>query len=310
MKIFIAGLSIIAVAAVSVVLYFVPLSTPREVCSSVMQWTGVGEGLGRLSHPMDLTWDSGFLYVADTENGAIRKFADDGSLVAEWTGFGRPVDVAAARGFVYVADFLTDRISKLRTDGTFVAEWGSHGSGDGEFDAPSGIAVNSDDNVYVADFYNHRIQQFTGDGEFVMQWGGNGRWNGQFHYPTDVAINSGGEVFVADAYNHRVQKFTPQGVYLDKWGGLGYGMSGKWSGWFRLAKAVAVDSVGNVYVADAFNHRVQKFNGDGEFVGVWRISAPGEGNIVQYPAGIAAGADGAIYVSDFFKNQVWKLDCG
>ncbi len=141
-----------------------------------------------------------------------------------------------------------------------------------------------------------------------MQWGDQGRRSGRFHYPTDVAVSQT-EVFVADAYNHRIQKFTQEGDYLAKWGGLGYGISGKWLGWFRLAKAVTVDSHNNVYVADAFNYRVQKFTEEGELLGVWGKSQPGEEQLVQYPAGVTVASDGTIYVSDFFKNRISKIEC-
>ncbi|MCI0526541.1 MAG: hypothetical protein L0Y56_03690, partial [Nitrospira sp.] len=240
--------------------------SPKEKYQAILQWNQEGEAAGNLRHPMGLAWEEGFLYVADAENGAIEKFREDGSFVAQWKGFKRPVAVAAVGDFVYVADFLADRISKLHNDGTLVAQWGRHGKGEGEFDAPSGIAVDRHGQVYVADFYNHRIQKFTANGKFLLQWGSNGRWSGRLHYPTDVAVNNQGEVFVADAFNHRIQKFTREGQYLTKWGGTGYGLSGKWPGWFRLAKAVTIDHEGHVYVADAFNHRVQKFTSQGKLI--------------------------------------------
>ena len=67
-----------------------------------------------MNRPMGLAWGNGFLYVADTENGAIKKFREDGSLVSEWTGFKRPVAVATVGDVVYVADFLTDRAVVVR----------------------------------------------------------------------------------------------------------------------------------------------------------------------------------------------------
>ena len=308
MKKYLAALVILSLLVVAAIYFFVPLSSPKEVCTAVAQWTIENKEEARLNHPMGLAWGDGFLYVADTENGAIKKFREDGSLVSEWTGFKRPVAVTVVDKNVYVADFLTDRIAKLTTDGTLIAQWGGYGKGEGEFDAPSGIAADRNGYVYVADFYNHRIQKFTGDGEFLMQWGGQGRGSGRFHYPTDIAVSEAG-VFVADAYNHRIQKFTREGAYLTKWGGLGYGISGKWFGWFRLAKAVTVDSHNNVYVADAFNYRVQKFTDEGELLGVWGKSQPGEEQLVQYPAGVTVASDGTIYVSDFFKNRISKIEC-
>jgi DNA-binding beta-propeller fold protein YncE len=299
-----------------VILFFVPLPidslrslqvlSPKENYQAVLQWGQEGEATGNLRHPMGLAWEEGFLYVADAENGAIEKFQEDGAFVAQWKGFKRPVAVAAVGDFVYVADFLADQISKLHNDGTLIAQWGRRGKGEGEFDAPSGIAADRHGQVYVADFYNHRIQKFTTDGKFLLQWGGNSRRSGKFHYPTDVAVNNQDKVFVADAFNHRIQKFTRDGHYLTKWGGTGYGLSGKWSGWFRLAKAVAVDQEGHVYVADAFNHRVQKFTGQGKLITWWGGQGSSLGQI-HYVAGVVVNAQGAVFVSDFFNNRIEKF---
>jgi DNA-binding beta-propeller fold protein YncE len=256
---------------------------------------------------MGLAWGNGFLYVADAENGSIKKLRDDGPLVAEWKDFKRPVAVAIAQNAAYVADFLADRIVKLDPEkGTVIAMWGRHGRGPGEFDAPSGIAVDREGLIYVTEFYNHRVQKLTADGLPVTLWGTDGRWSGQLHYPTDVAVGPAGEIFVADAYNHRIEVFASDGAYVRKWGGIGYGFSGKLGGWFRLAKALTLDSEQNVYVADAFNHRIQKFSAAGRFLGAW---AGANERPLKYPSGLAVGAGGAVYASDFFENRIWTLDC-
>ena len=306
-RVFVA-LGIVGLVLVTGLISFTVLSAPKEICRPIAQWDGAGAGW-RLDHPMNLAWQHGVLYVADTENGSVKTIRDDGTLITEWKGFKRPVDIAPAEGAVYVVDFLADRVVKLGLNGAVLAQWGRHGHEPGDFDAPSGIAIDDKGFVYVAEFYNHRIQKFTVDGQFITQWGSDGRWNGQFHYPTDVAISTIGTVLVADAYNHRIQTFTEDGVYVRKWGGVGFGLSGKWAGWFRLAKAVTVDPTGRVYVADAFNRRIQKFTSDGRLIGAWGNRTPSESAPLRYPAGVAADPDGHLYVTDFFENRIWKLDC-
>jgi tripartite motif-containing protein 71 len=308
MKVVFATITATAAMAIALIVYYVPFGVPTDICRPVARWTGVDGQARSFDHPMGLAWRDGMLYVVDTENGAVKKYRDDGTFVAAWTGFERPVDVAVGRDAIYVADFLQDRISKLRPDGIVVAQWGHHGSGPGEFDAPGGIAMDGAGFIYVTDFYNHRVQKFTGDGTFVMEWGRNGRLNGEFHYPTGIAVSPESAIYVADAYNHRIEKFTDRGEYLTKWGGTGYGISGGWPGWFRLAKAVALDRNGNAYVADAFNHRIEKFTAEGHLLGIWR-PAPQDPAQLRYPAGVATDVQGGVYVTDFFENVIWKLEC-
>jgi tripartite motif-containing protein 71 len=62
---------------------------------------------------------------------------------------------------MYVSDFYNNRIKKFNSNGAFITKWGSKGTADGQFEYPSGVAVDSSENVYVADTGNHRIQVFS-----------------------------------------------------------------------------------------------------------------------------------------------------
>ena len=68
------------------------------------------------------------------------------------------------------------------------------------------------------------------------------------------------------------------------------------------------DSTGNVYVAGAFNRRIQKFTGAGAYLGEWSNSGR-EGDRLEYPAGVAIDGRGRMYISDFFKNRIRRLEC-
>ena len=87
--------------------------------------------------------------------------------------------------------------------------WGTSGTGNGQFTYPSGIAIDTYDNVYVTDFVNRRVEKFDSNGNYLAQFGGVGVGNGTFGWPFDVAVNSTGTVAVTDATSHLVQLMTP-----------------------------------------------------------------------------------------------------
>ena len=96
----------------------------------------------------------------------------------------------------------------------FRFKFGSFGSGDGQFNFPEGIAVDSSGNIYVADTSNNRVQKFNSVGAFQLKFGANGgdgtagSGDGQFSSPRNIALDSSGNIYVADSSNHRVQKFV------------------------------------------------------------------------------------------------------
>jgi DNA-binding beta-propeller fold protein YncE len=112
-------------------------------------------------------------------------------------------------GNVYVADTGNHRIQKFTPTGVFISALGARGTGDGQFDSPSGVTTSASENLYVADTGNDRIQKFTSAGLFVTKWGSYGSGNSQFDSPKGLAFGPTGNLFVADTGNERIQVFTP-----------------------------------------------------------------------------------------------------
>jgi len=183
----------------------------------------------------------------------------------------------------------------------FVTKWGSYGSGDGQFERPYGVAVDSSGNVYVADCVNSRIQKFSSTGTFLSKWGSWGTGDGQFEYPYGVAVDSLGNVYVPDRNNNRIQKFNSDGTFLAKWGTPGSG-----DGQFNQPVDVAVDSSGNVYVADQNNNRIQKFSSTGTFLAKWGTQGTGNGQF-SVPLSVAVDSSGNVYVADQNNNRIQKF---
>jgi streptogramin lyase len=99
----------------------------------------------------------------------------------------------------------------------FVRQWGAQAPA-GQFNAPSGVAVDAGGNVYVADSTNQRIQKFDPTGNFILQWGTLGKRNGQFWFPGGVAVDPSGNVWVVDTRNNRIQEFAGSGSFIRTWG--------------------------------------------------------------------------------------------
>ena len=167
-----------------------------------------------------------------------------------------------------------------------------------------------DRRLYVSEYLNDRIQVFNLTGESVRQYGVTavkGRSSGQFNYPTDVALLPKGELVVADAYNNRVQVFSAEGEFLGKWGGpLGIGIPGGGHGWFRTATAVAAGPEGKIFVADFYNHRIQKFSPQGEFLATFGSQGSGPGQF-ERPIDMAIDDQGNVFVVDFGNNRIQKF---
>ena len=93
--------------------------------------------------------------------------------------------------------------------GNIITKWGSKGIGDGQFNNPTDIAIDSIGNIYVTDTGNNRIQKFNFNGTFITKWGSKGDKDGQFSNPCGITVDIEGNVYVADTGNYRIQKFAP-----------------------------------------------------------------------------------------------------
>ena len=239
---------------------------------------------------------------ADTTFQYVTQWGSEGSGTGK---FDLPGGVAVdSSGNVYVADTLNDRIQVFSSNGTFIAQFGSYGYANGQFDSPTSVAVDSSGNIYVADYGNDRIQEFSSSYNFLTQWGVAGTGNGEFENPEGVAVDSSGNVYVADTGNNRIQKFVSStGKYITQWGGGNCTSStcpgGSGNGLLNGPQGVAVDSSGNVYVADTGNGLIQTFNSSYNFVTQW-----GSENSGFLPWSVAVDSSDNVYAVDYFNSLI------
>ncbi|MEW6203079.1 MAG: fibronectin type III domain-containing protein [bacterium] len=244
--------------------------------------------------------------------------------------FNAPNGIAVdTSGTIYIADTNNHRIRKVTASGvvTTFAGSGTAGLADGtgtsaQFWSPVRVAVDSSGNVYVADLNNHSIRKITSVGD-VTTFAGSGT-NGfadgtgtsaQFTSPWGIAVDSAGNVYVADTGNHRIRKITPAGVVttLAGSGTAGYADGTGASAQFNNPEGVAVDSSGNVYVADTTNERIRKITPAGDVTTLAGSGtqgfADGTGTSAQFftPSGITIDSAGTLYVADVDNNRIREI---
>ena len=287
---------------------------------------GTGEGKFKIPSGLALDTGSNLLYVADTDNDRIQIINIDGScdkgddeyleddicFVDEFgdTGsdegeFDSPTALAldTSTDLLFIADSGNDRIQivdvngncsaseELADDVCFVDEFGSSGNDMGEFDLPSGLALNtSTDYLYIADTNNNRIQIIDVDGNcsssddeylandicFVEEFGESGNGEGEFDLPSGLALNDDTDMlYVADTDNNQIQIIDVDGncsgsdelaediCFIDE-----FGKDGNDDGEFKSPSGLVLDADNDLlYVADTDNERIQIIDVDGNCSG-------------------------------------------
>jgi hypothetical protein len=270
------------------------------------------------------------------KEGLMRPTLVPGTFSAKWrTGSGTEGRGRCRRGaarfaggvFVICAATLALTATHAHAFLQSVAQFGSQGSATGQFQTPTGLAVDQRaGKVFVADSANARIEKFNSKGKFVSAWGwgvgdGNaksevcrsktscragiaGSGAGQLSNPTSVAVDSSrgpsaGDVYVGDATNNVVVKFNANGKVLATVDG-----STTPQGSFTSLAGVAVDQSGNLWTADRMTNDIDEFDSAGNFIREWN-----DGFLSQTLAIAVDSTNDAVYLlDDFGATQRFTLN--
>ena len=284
--------------------------------------------------------DSNGITTVFAGNGIPGNGGDGGPAVSAqlWQPQSLAIDAA---GNVYIADYAAGRIRKVNPSGVIstFAGAGSGNGGDGslaiyaQFGQIVSVRVDHSDNVYVADRSNNRIRRITTDGK-ISAFAGNGNsgfsgdggpaQNAQLNLSTvfenQIAVDGAGNVYVADTGNHRVRKIDTAGIITTIAGTGAVGFSGDngpaTAAQLAAPRGVAVDSAGDIYVADSDNRRVRKITGTtiSTFAGNGNCCNSGDGGpataaTFNAPVSVIIDAQSVVFIVDMW-NSVRKVAAG
>lgn len=301
---------------------------------------------------------SGNIYIATYADNRIRKVASSGgniSTIAGNSGYGFAGDggpatssqLSAPRGIcldsagnLYLADRWNNRIRKISGGNiTTIAGNGlaSFGGDNGpatsaQLSAPDGVAVDNSGNVYISDFLNNRVRMVSpagiittvaGNGLSGFSGDGGAATSAQLSQPAGLAVDAAGNLYIADSNNSAVRKVTPAGIIstvAGTGGSQGYGGDGgaATSAKMMAPFGVAVDSSGNLYIADFYGWIRQVTASTGVIStigGNGSVGYSGDGGQAAaaqfyYPVGVAVDLSGNVYVADSNNGAVRMISNG
>ena len=276
--------------------------------------------------------------IRTVAGGGNTVFSGDGGPAVD-ASFYHPKGIAVdSEGNIYFANSSNHRIQKVDTGGiiTTVAGNGNYGfSGDGgpavnaRINNPIGVTVDSKGNIFIADGYNRRIRRVdisgiittvAGNGDAGFSGDGGPAVDASLYLPQTVAVDSEGNIFIADGHNRRIRKVDTSGIITTVAGNENQGFSGDGGPAVDASLynpfGVAVDSKGNIFIADEFNNRIRKVdtsgiittvagNGNQGFSG---DNGPAVDARLYYPLSVAVDSEGNIFIADYLNNRIRKVD--
>ncbi len=267
-------------------------------------------------------------------------FVGDGGPATE-AALSWPYGVAVGHdGSVYIADTYNDRVRRVLPDGSIVTVAGNGQAGfsgdggpatDARLDDPYGIAVGTDGSLYIADTGNRRVREVGADGmistiagrsgdDGIYELGDGGpATQAWLTFPMDVAVGPDGRIYIADTDANRIREIAPDGT-ITTLAGTGEGGDGGDGGPATAAQlnwpyGVTASTDGSVYIADSGNNRIRRVTPDGTITtvaGTGEYGNAGDGGPataaqLSWPASVALGPDGSLYITDNENNRVRRV---
>jgi DNA-binding beta-propeller fold protein YncE len=212
-----------------------------------------------LKDPRGISYGHGNVFIGLAGSGKIAVLDDGGNLVrviGKNGQFPNPVDVVCdtMRRRIAIVDSKLHQVFVYSETGDSLFTIGRRGTAEGEFNYPTGIAVDSAGNFYVVDSFNFRIEIFDSTGKYTRMFGKQGDAYGTFARPKGITLDSYGNIYVLDGLHQNFQIFNNAGELLMFVGRGSPGNDG-----FQNPVSIAIDRANRIYVTDNLNARVQVF---------------------------------------------------
>ncbi len=264
----------------------------------------IGMGPGEFSYPRAISIDRrGRVFVVD-KSARVQRFSPEGELQVGWKmpemKAGKPIGLTISDdGRVFIADTHYSRVIVTDDSGNELARFGSKGSGDGQFQLPTDVALDAEGNIYVSEYNgNDRITKWSSDFKFMKVVAQGEIAGQQLLRPSGIDIDPEQTLWVADACNHRILHFDLDGRLLSSWGELG-AEPGK----MQYPYDITCTPDGEIMVCEYGNHRLQWFSKEGEYLRVWGTPGRRIGELWA-PWGAAVGLRDFVYVVDSLNSRV------
>ncbi len=278
--------------------------------------------------------------IATVAGTGTAGFSGDGNAATSAQLNGPAGVAASADGGFLIADTSNDRVRRVSPAGTIstVAGNGTAGfSGDGgaatsaQLNGPFGVAASADGGFLIADTINERVRRVSpagtistvaGNGTAGFAGDGGAATSAQLNFPVEVAASADGGFLIADTSNDRVRRVSPAGTISTVAGTNTGGCSGDGgaatSAQLSVPVEVAASADGGFLIADASNNRVRRVSPAGTIstvAGNGTAGSAGDGGAatsaqLDFPAGVAATADGDYLIADSENNRVRRVDAG
>src|ERR1017187_7388867 len=285
----------------------------------------------------------GFCSLASAQNGIITTVAGGGTQ--SFAGDGGPATAASLNypfsiavdtsGNLFFTDFNNYRVRKVSANGVITTVAGNGTPGYSDYTGPAtsasfsphGVAVDASGNLFIADGY-FRIRKVSASGIMTTFAGGGnepGLGDGgpatsvSLNGPWGVAVDTSGNLFITDGGNYRIRKVSASGIITTVAGnGTGFSFSGDGgpatSATFYDPAGVAVDTSGNLFIADEGNSRIRKVSASGI---ITTVAGGGTGGLgdggpatsasLYEPAGVAVDASGNLFIADTLNNRIREV---